>query len=41
MSSRPLLIGHRGHPAKFPENTLLSFLAPLYYGPTRLSSMYG
>lgn len=23
--SRPLLIGHRGYPAKFPENTLASF----------------
>jgi len=32
MPSRPLLIGHRGYPAKFPENTLLSFLAALYYG---------
>ncbi|MGC9182185.1 glycerophosphodiester phosphodiesterase family protein [Thermogladius sp.] len=29
---RPLLIGHRGYSAKYPENTLLSFMAALYYG---------
>lgn len=27
-----LVIGHRGYSAKYPENTLLSLLAALYYG---------
>ncbi len=29
---KPILIGHRGFPAKYPENTIASFLAALYYG---------
>ncbi len=29
---RPYIIGHRGYPAKYPENTIASFLAALYYG---------
>lgn len=32
MVNRPLIIGHRGYPAKYPENTLLSFMSALYYG---------
>lgn len=31
-SSRPLLIGHRGYPAKFPENTLASFEGAIQAG---------
>ncbi len=27
-----LLVGHRGYPAKYPENTIASFLAALFYG---------
>lgn len=27
-----LLIGHRGCPIKYPENTIASFLAALFYG---------
>jgi len=30
--ARPLVIGHRGYPAKYPENTIASFIAALYYG---------
>jgi len=30
--ARPLLIGHRGYPAKFPENTLASFEGALQAG---------
>ena len=30
--NKPLIIGHRGYPKKFPENTILSFIAALYYG---------
>ena len=30
--SRPLLIGHRGYPAKFPENTLASFEGAIQAG---------
>ncbi|NPA97843.1 MAG: glycerophosphodiester phosphodiesterase [Crenarchaeota archaeon] len=29
---KPILVGHRGFPAKYPENTIASFLAALYYG---------
>ncbi len=29
---KPILIGHRGFSAKYPENTIASFLAALYYG---------
>lgn len=32
MVNRPLIIGHRGYPARYPENTLLSFMSALYYG---------
>jgi len=28
----PVVLGHRGYPTRFPENTLLSFLAAIYYG---------
>ena len=31
-TSRPLLIGHRGYPAKFPENTLASFEGAIQAG---------
>lgn len=27
-----LVIGHRGYSARYPENTMLSMLAALYYG---------
>ncbi len=29
---KPILVGHRGFPEKYPENTIASFLAALYYG---------
>lgn len=31
-TSQPLIIGHRGYSAKYPENTIVSFLAALYHG---------
>ena len=29
---KPILIGHRGFPSRYPENTIASFLAAVYFG---------
>lgn len=30
--ARPLVIGHRGYPLRYPENTIASFLGAIFYG---------